>query len=254
VPGGSALGAYWRPKVAPSWNPAGTVAKAYVGSTLPAAVSDANADSFDGPISIILDPSFAGQTIDLNGPIEFTNKQNLPRQSITIDAPSLGLDGVGTRLTVSGSYRGFSVFEVDQNANVTMNGLRITNGWASSGDGGGIYNQGTLALNDVTVSYNYARVNGGGIYNDAGGSLTVTNSNIENNTANGSGGGIYSAGNLWCYTTTITGNTGVQDAGGVWVLGFGNQNWNQRSPVCGNMSYHGAANVDVGTHVGGFPI
>jgi hypothetical protein len=79
------------------------------------------------------------------------------------------------------------------------------------GNGGGIYNSGTLTLTSSTLSGNRAG-SGGGISNS--GTLTITNSTLSSNSAV-SGGGIYNAGSYFssscsqfgCYSTT--GNNGT---------------------------------------------
>ena len=70
-------------------------------------------------------------------------------------------------------------------------------------DCGGIYNMGTLVLNDVTVSYNRcikytdsptndaATARGGGIYTGEGSSFTMHGGSIVHNEAKGGGGGVY---------------------------------------------------------------
>jgi parallel beta-helix repeat protein len=87
-------------------------------------------------------------------------------------------------------------------------------------DAGGIYNRGTLALNNCTVSGNTAG-NGGGIYNS--GNLTLNRSTVEENaTCNGDdgddgghGGGIYNwEGDLTLTSSTVSGNhTGAGGSG-----------------------------------------
>jgi len=101
---------------------------------------------------------------------------------------------------------------------VTIEKSTISNSEAENG--GGIYNSGTLAIADVTISLNKATQDemdshtyGGGIYNDN--ILTINNSTISENTASSTGdnynyaygGGIYNAGDLTINNSTITGNT-----------------------------------------------
>lgn len=68
-------------------------------------------------------------------------------------------------------------------------------GGSVEGDGGGIYNAGTLTLqNNSGVERNRATGNGGGVYNV--GTVTITSSRIQENVisnVNGYGGGIFSA-------------------------------------------------------------
>jgi hypothetical protein len=122
-------------------------------------------------------------------------------------------------------------------ATVVLSWLTIRNGSAryssvgSSGDGGGIYNSnGTLTINNSTVSSNVANGgrciilftrarcyggNGGGIHS-SNGTLTINNSTISGNVAMipcrfascvaGGGGGISFSGTLTINNSTISGN------------------------------------------------
>jgi sugar lactone lactonase YvrE len=71
------------------------------------------------------------------------------------------------------------------------------------GDGGGIFNAGTLVLRDMTIAHNSAG-RGGGI--DNLGTLTLENSTVANNSAGDQGGGIFNAGTLTVSDSTIAGN------------------------------------------------
>src|SRR5204863_2598319 len=81
-------------------------------------------------------------------------------------------------------------------------------------DGGGIYNDGTMTIQNTTVNNNLAGGNegsGGGIWNS--GTMTITSSTVRDNTANGSnpttyaidgGGGIYNAGSVTVTKSTLS--------------------------------------------------
>ncbi|MCR5360320.1 MAG: DUF2012 domain-containing protein [Thermoguttaceae bacterium] len=85
-------------------------------------------------------------------------------------------------------------------------GLTITGG-KTTGDGGGIYNHGTLTLTNCTVSGNTASSYGGGIYNYSG-TLTLTNCTVSGNTASSYGGGIYNySGTLNIYNSIVVSNS-----------------------------------------------
>lgn len=112
-------------------------------------------------------------------------------------------------LTIDANHQS-RVFNIGEHSTVALAGLTITNGRVSrtyDAYGGGIYNDGTLALinctvsgNSVTATYSdYAR--GGGIYN--GGTLTVTNSIISGNLATGDGGGIANFGKSYSSVLTL---------------------------------------------------
>jgi CSLREA domain-containing protein len=115
------------------------------------------------------------------------------------------------------------------NAGVTANisGLTATGGIGSGAGGsagGGIDNEGTLTLTNMSIVANTAQY-GGGIYNAPGAKLTLVGSTIDGNTAAGGiGGAIYNVGGGT--SVTITGST-----------------------ISRNTSSAGAINAPVGTSV-----
>ncbi len=92
---------------------------------------------------------------------------------------------------------------------------------ANSGQGGGIYNAGTLTVTNSTIRGNSANyLGGGGIYNN-GGTLTITYSSINNNLASNatlvsSGGGIDNeAGSVLVDNCTLSGNSASYNGGAI---------------------------------------
>jgi CSLREA domain-containing protein len=118
---------------------------------------------------------------------------------------------------VGGNNPNGGALHVAFNATLTLTDSAVTNSRSQTGNGGGIFTDGTLTLNRATVSGNEAvgaaaPANGGGIFhssnNDPARIVTITNSTISGNSTNGNGGGIYSAaGVLGLQSTTIAGNT-----------------------------------------------
>jgi hypothetical protein len=112
------------------------------------------------------------------------------------------IDGgaAGTVVTISGVF-----------THVTLSKLTVRNGLAPLG--GGVYNAGTLNVNDCAISSNSAMGgmsgdSGGGIYNL--GTLTVNNTTLSGNVAAFSsslGGGIYSSGPLTINNSTLSNNS-----------------------------------------------
>lgn len=90
------------------------------------------------------------------------------------------------------------VVKVAANATVTIQDTsegekgKITGGWNNS-QGGGIYNDGTLTLKDITVTGNKSAggYGGGGIYSSSGSTITIENCEISNNEADIKGGGLH---------------------------------------------------------------
>lgn len=152
--------------------------------TIRAAVEEANATP--GPDVVLLPPGryrLAGETLVLSDDIE--------------------LVGSGSDVTRIQGTRRFRLVEVRPEASATLRDLRLERGKAEIG--GGILNEGSLALLDVTVAQSIARRPGGGlgggIYN--AGEITLTRVNLEQNFAlgriGGLGGSLYNQG-----TATLT--------------------------------------------------
>ena len=143
---------------------------------------------------------------------------------------SVGVSGV--TLTngngVGGNNPNGGAVHVAAGATLALTDSAVTNSDSQNGNGGGIYTDGTLTLNRVTVSGNQATGaavpdNGGGIYHNSN-SVTITNSTISGNTTNGSGGGIYSAaGLLNLQSTTIADNTAAPSGSGLYTAGLRNR-------------------------------
>jgi CSLREA domain-containing protein len=134
---------------------------------------------------------------------------------------NLDIRGAGREFTlVDGGYINPStyidrVFHVTGAFTVEISRLTIQNGNAATGllGGGGILNQGTLTLKDVSVQNNRAVNVGGGMDNYTG-SVTVINSSFSGNTSTEDGGGIFNAGQLFLSSSTLNGNTATTGGGG----------------------------------------
>ncbi len=95
--------------------------------------------------------------------------------------------------TCTQSYRVLTI----TSAAVNLSDLTIRHGNVADGGGGGIFNnEGTLSLDKVIVSNNFA-TDGGGIHNEKG-TVTVDDSTISNNEVTKDGAGIYN------YDGTVT--------------------------------------------------
>jgi len=120
--------------------------------------------------------------------------------------------------TWDGQGRGLNGLQVKPGTTATVQNLTIRNVNSQIYDAGGVFNQGTLTLEHVTLENNRTLSVGGGIGNE--GTLTVRNSTIRNNFAPGYGGGI---GN-WAGTATIENSTITGNYGG-YVSGLYNNQW-----------------------------
>jgi CSLREA domain-containing protein len=149
--------------------------------------------------------------------------------------------GAGRGETIIDGNGTGSVFAV-QSATVRISDLTVTNGTADLGDGGGIFNAGTLTLERIRVTENRARSfgsgggiftsafhaltlrdcvidgnaarTGAGIYNDTSSIIAVQGSTISNNIASGDAGGVFGPGDF--VDSTISGNSAAGDGGGIY--------------------------------------
>lgn len=158
-----------------------------------------------------------------------------------LDAIKTGynINGSGaSTLTVNGNNAAGTIFTVNAGVTSTISGLTIQGGFNTLG--GGIYNSGTLTLQNDVIQDNTATSNGGGIDNAPDASMTLQSDTIQfnnakngggiinsgslksynpgnlyiiANTATGSGGGIYNNGTVNLDNTTISGNTADTTSG-----------------------------------------
>src|SRR5215472_6232652 len=157
-------------------------------------------------------------------------------ENVTIPV-SLTVTGSGAGGTIIDGNASGSVVKIpNASTHVTLSNVTLRNGWAEGGCarrfngivpscGGGVYNTGTLAMNNSVITGNVARGHGcfpfpnlciqyelygfgGGIYN--AGTLTINRSTIAANEAGGldvaGGGGIYNLGKLTINASTLSGN------------------------------------------------
>ena len=191
-----------------------------------------------GPTNII-GPGLSFLTIDAN---------NVGRV-IRFDSANL-TDFTLRGVTITGGLRasgnGGGVFVGDE-SNVTISDATITDNTAERG--GGLYvDQGSVALEQVTVSENEATFgDGGGLYN-FNGSLNISNSTLIDNIANTSGGGIFSRGILIVSRSTLCDNMADENGGGIMSIGItsSSQTAIRHSTITENTSGVGSISGDGG--------
>ena len=165
----------------------------------------AQAASTSGDDTITFDASLSGPVVLSQGQLVLADSSG----SVTIQASA----GV-TMIDAGGTSR---VIEVSYGTTATLEGLTVTGG--SDDFGGGIYNQGTLNLDDCTVSGDMAGTgSGGGIDND--GTLSLSGCTVSGNTASGNGGGLSNGfGTMSLTDSTVSGNTAGGYGGGLYTIG-----------------------------------
>ncbi|MDB6025773.1 MAG: putative Peptidase propeptide [Verrucomicrobiales bacterium] len=156
-------------------------------------------------------PGSLRQTIIDNPNRKITFATNLSGAAILLTGGQLLLDknfiidatALPAKIQINGNGAS-RVFQITTNVTVVLNSLTITNGLAT--DGGGIYNEGNLTLNQVTMVRNSARgINGGNGGSDGG---------LGGNGGNGTGGGIYNTGTLTLNQSTVSQNSALGGDGG----------------------------------------
>lgn len=127
-------------------------------------------------------------------------KSPLPVLTGALSIVGPGRERLNVRRAGQGRYR---IFAISKTGAVSLIGLTLSNGFAQgangqpSGDGGGVYNEGALRMNDCALVGNQSTGNGGAIFN-SGAQLTLTNCQVVDNNclvikpehapANGGGG------------------------------------------------------------------
>jgi CSLREA domain-containing protein len=192
-------------------------------------------------------------TIEGNGAII---QRNDTYTCINVDPPICYLENCS--LNQSNQPGEFRVFEVRPGGSLTLENATVQKGCADNNDfpggGGGILNnKGTLTIDGVTVSKNFAYRGGGGVMSyqsGSNGATTITNSEISLNQVNfnnGAGGGI----NFFHFAETVATithsrilNNKAWLGGGIRVSGnsyFGNNNvYITDSEISGNEARNGS--------------
>jgi len=183
--------------------------------------------SFGSNDTIQFDPSLFGpsqQTITLGG------SELLVSQSVTINSPGVG------QLAVSGNQAS-RVLEITSGATATISSLTIENGFVGSNGypytyGGGVLNEGTLTVHDITVTGNTATDFGGGIANF--GTLTVSGSTLSHNIDLSFGaGGIFNEGTVTVSDSSTISFNSARNGGGIYNDG-GTLTVSNSSTISGN--------------------
>ena len=130
----------------------------------------------------------------------------------------------------------------------SLSGLTISGG-SSTGNGGGLYNDGTATLTNCTVSGNSAEGDGAAVANGTTATLTIVACTISDNTASGLsgyGGGVANSGTATLANCTISGNSAV-DGGGLWNSGAAATLTLTDSTISGNSAGSGGGLWNSGT-------
>ncbi|WP_298524320.1 C1 family peptidase [uncultured Methanobrevibacter sp.] len=140
-----------------------------------------------------------GISLDLNHDYAFNNETD-NKSGIAINKDNFVLNGNGRTIDAKNQSR---IFNITAN-NITLSNLILING--NGKEGGAIYSNGTLTLNNVTFTDNYATEKGGAVVLYKNVTLTCNNTRFIDNYAS-AGSSIYvDEGNLNLYNSYITSN------------------------------------------------
>jgi hypothetical protein len=189
--------------------------------TLPDAITAANNDATFNSCTIAGAPGT--ETIllpaltQLGASVVDANGQTATPSVVSTIVISGGVGGATVERNGIANYR---LFHVGAAGNLTLENVTVRYGYLPGGDGGALYNLGSLTLRDSTIFSNTAGF-GGGFYSNLSSNSTLVDSRILSNTAATWGGGIFNTNNS---TTIITGsviarNTSGQDGGGLFNTG-----------------------------------
>jgi len=152
---------------------------------------------------------------------------------------------MGKGLTISGAASTGPVLTVNAGFTCEFHNLTITGGRGVNG--GGIDNEGTLAIYNSTITGNNASTSGGGIFNNTAAVLTLTDSTLSKNSALHGGGGIFNAGGIvTCIDSTLNNNSAGNNA-----IDGGGGGIDSESPS-GNSGTLTVTNCTIAFNTGGF--
>jgi len=195
-------------------------------------------------IRAAIEEGFGLYSFDCDGPTTVVT-----RSEIVIDR-DVSLDG-GGNLTVDAN-QGHRVFSVPRGVSAELIALTVANGRETDEHGGGIRNEGTLTLENSTVSgsvVGYGRdcstddpaslcSEGGGIWSE--GTLTLTGSVISGNSAHFGGGVANREGSLTVIDSALTMNSAEGCRVGAVLCSGGGGVWNSGMLTIQNSSVSGS--------------
>ncbi|MBZ0111246.1 MAG: hypothetical protein K8J08_02165 [Thermoanaerobaculia bacterium] len=185
-----------------------------IGSAIPGAAAiwtvcpnGCDANSIQGGISL----ASPGDTIDLLTTAPHTEADILVNKSVIVR----GLEGVGGGIRGAATQGTASarVFTVLPGVTLEIHTVEISFGNAL--EGGGIFNQGILVLEDVELARNDATDVGGGLFNDIGGYAVLRRSQVTDNFGQNGGGGVWNRGTLVVENSLLVENVTNGFGGGI---------------------------------------
>jgi hypothetical protein len=119
---------------------------------------------------------------------------------------SYTLIGLGADQTILDGNDADHTLYITAGVTVSVQDLTIQNGNASTGPGGGVFNNGDTIMTRVIIKDNSSTTDSGGIHNAAASQLLMTDSRIEGNDAVENGGGLGNGGSATLKRVLVSGN------------------------------------------------
>ena len=172
-----------------------------------------------------------GATLKVSGTIRATNDGSgdtanygeiVINKNLTIEGKTgAAADILDANENVLGAAKAHRIFHVESGKTLTLKNLTLKNGKKAGGNGGGIYSEGTLTLENTNIESSTAS-NGGAISNH--GTLSITGGTFSKNTATADGGAIYSnSGTVTLSNATVGGTAAnankAKNGGGICLDG-----------------------------------
>jgi large repetitive protein len=114
---------------------------------------------------------------------------DLTKNALGVNSPDKGtsitVNGAGSASTIINAQDYSNIFNLDVNGTLVLNGLTLENGYQGDGDGGAIYSDGALTLNNDVLTGNGTSSYGGAIYASSVGGSSLA---IAGTTFSGNGG------------------------------------------------------------------
>ncbi len=119
-----------------------------------------------------------------------------------------------SQILSNSAISGGGVLNEGVGALVNVNATRIS-GNRTTSNGGGLFNNGIMAIDGSTVDHNHGRA-GGGLYH-FGGNLSLTNATVSQNSATDNGGGLYNGAAATLTFVTVNGNQASGEGGNLLI-------------------------------------
>ncbi len=169
----------------------------------------------DAPVTILVNTNVTDKTVTIDGGGLVTlSGENLRQIFILSGSANLTLNRIN--LIDGQGFAGAAIAVSSPLASATINNSFLISHDSESGNGGAIYNVGTLTINHSSLGANRSSSFGGAIFNN-GGTVTVKHSTIINNDAAQGGGIWHSEGTVTVENSAIRSNRSTGAGGGIHI-------------------------------------